>query len=68
MWESRRLTNLWASTACYRNEFKDKFSYTLSVCLSVDIYSRVTEEIAMKFSMGEFYQHLYITILVKIKE
>jgi hypothetical protein len=35
MWEYRRLTNLWASTACYRNNFTFLITFCFSVSSSV---------------------------------
>jgi hypothetical protein len=34
MWEPRRLTSLWASTACYR----DSFTFTVAVLIAVILY------------------------------
>jgi hypothetical protein len=35
MWESRRLTTLWAFTACYRDSFTYFFTFLMYICMPV---------------------------------
>jgi hypothetical protein len=64
MWEPRRLTILWASTACYRDNFaftylfvyEEFWEFFLSVCLSVVIYGRMCASPLFELVHG-FYLH-----------
>jgi hypothetical protein len=46
MWESRRLTTLWASTACYRDRYTFSFTCSLFIISSFVTLSRLVIPIA----------------------
>jgi hypothetical protein len=48
MWEPRRLTTLWASTACYRDSFTSSFTRLLSQTIRDEHRVRAPENRALR--------------------
>jgi hypothetical protein len=53
MWEPRRLTNLWASTACYRDNFNLVLSFVISLGDKNTVWPLYMESVREKWR-GEY--------------